>query len=58
MNALEIKTLIAFNLYFANKIILSWFFLFFLKTDSLLLNPADTAQISNTTKELALPTVT
>ena len=55
IKALEIKTSMLFNLDFANKTILSWFFFFFLIIDLQFLIPAVTAQIFDSPVELVIP---
>ena len=55
IKAIEIKTSILFNLDFANNIILSCFFLFFLFIDLQFLIPAVITQISNLIAELVTP---
>ena len=51
-NTLFIKT---FNFDFANNIILSWVFFFFLIIDSYFLSPAVIAQSFNAIEELVIP---
>ena len=55
IQALEIKTLIVFNLVFDSNTILSCFFLFLLIIDLYFLIPAVNSQTLNPTSELAIP---
>ena len=58
VKALDIRTLIVFNLHFPNNTILSCFFFFFLISDIYFLIPAMIAQIFIHTAELVIPTGT
>ena len=55
MEALEIKTSILFNLFFASNTILSCFIFFFLIIDLYFLIPAGIAQIFNRIAEFVIP---
>ena len=58
IKTLEIRTLIVFNVYFPNNIILSCFFFFFLIIDLYLLIPAVIAQTFIPNVDLRIPTGT